>query len=125
MGKFMLVAGAVVIAGATTIGIVYGAGASGGSPGSRACDQIEVLAQKNPEYWDDFVQALARTVETRAWNSVKPRYIEIEGDTRYDRCTAAFAEIKDTVSYRTYEKIASCVGDARSWRTGSECFDKL
>jgi hypothetical protein len=126
LGKVFLVGGAVAVAAAMTIGIVFAAGnTTSGSPGSRACDQIEELAKKNPEYWDNFVAALARTVERRAWESAKPRDIEITGDTRYERCTNAFSEIKDTVSYRSYEKIASCVGDAKTWRAGSECFDKF
>jgi hypothetical protein len=123
LGKILLVGGVIAFAAAATIGIVYGAGADE-DPAVKACDAIEKRAQERPEFWDKFVSALARTVEERAWRSVKPKQIEITGDTRYERCINSFEGIEDTVSYRTYEQIANCVAEAQTWRAGSQCFDK-
>ena len=113
----------LAFAAAATIGIVYGASANE-DPAAKACDAIEQRAKERPEFWDKFVNALARTVEERAWRSVKPKQLEITGDTRYERCMNSFEGIKETVSYRTFEQIANCVAEAQTWRAGSECFDK-
>ena len=123
LGKIILVGAIVAFAAAATIGLVDGASASE-DPAAQACDAIEERAKERPEFWDKFVSALARTVEERAWRSVKPKQLEISGDTRRERCMSSFEGIKDTVSYRTFEQIANCVAEAQTWRAGSECFDK-
>lgn len=123
LGKILLIGGIVAFVAAASVGIVFGM-RGGDDPGVMACEQIEKLAEKDPEYWDDFVTALARTVERRAWNSTKRKDIEISGDTRFERCTASFEAIRETAaSYKKYETIAECVSKATSWRTGSTCFD--
>ena len=124
LGKILLVGAIVAFVAAATIGIVYGAGADE-DPAAKACDAIEERAKERPEFWDRFVSALARTVEERAWRSVKRKELEITGDTRRERCMNSFEGIKDTVSYRTFEQIANCVAAATTWRAGSECFDKF
>src|SRR5512138_1953200 len=67
MFKVLIVGGALAIAAAVVIAIL--AIRTGDNPGRAACQHIDELAQKDAKRWDRFVDALARTVVERAWNS--------------------------------------------------------
>jgi hypothetical protein len=121
VGKLLLALGVLAIVGAVVVATV--ALRSGDGPGRAACDHIEQLADQDPERWDEFVKALARTVESRAWSSVQRKHVQIEGDTRYERCMDSFRVIRDTLTYSSYTTLSECVSKATTWRSGSTCFD--
>ncbi|MEO8699021.1 MAG: hypothetical protein ABI867_03225 [Kofleriaceae bacterium] len=114
------VIGGLVLAGLVVLVIMVFR--EGDNPGRAACDHIEELADKEPERWDRFVNALARTVEARVWDSVKHERIEIHADSRHERCTESFTVIRESLAYSKYTSLAECISKITSWRGGSACF---
>jgi len=121
--KVLIVVGVVAIAAAVVIAIL--AIRTGDNPGRAACGHIEELAQKDAKRWDRFVNALARTVVERAWNSADRKYVRIDVGPRNEMCEQSFEAIRETISYGKYETIANCVEKATTFMEGSHCFDGL
>ncbi|MBA2542195.1 MAG: hypothetical protein H0V17_21320 [Deltaproteobacteria bacterium] len=119
--KIILALGALAIVGAVVAAVMILRGTD--NPGAVACDHIEQLAEKDPARWDRYVKALERTVEKRVWNSVDRQYVNIQGDTRRDRCEVSFRIIRETISYGAYTKLSACVTKVTSFKQGSDCFD--
>lgn len=121
LAKVIMALGALAIAGAIVAAVMILRDTD--SPGAVACDHIEQMAEKEPQRWDRFVKALERTVEQRVWNSVDRKYVNIQGETRRDRCEVSFRIIRETISYGAYTKLSDCVSKVTSFKQGSACFE--
>jgi hypothetical protein len=121
LAKVLIALGGLVIAGIVVVAVMIFR--DGDNPGRAACDHIEEMAKTEPKRWDKFVKSLERTVEERVWNSADRRYVNIVGATRYERCEESFGVIRDTISYSAYQKLATCVSKATTFRAGSDCFN--
>ena len=119
--KIILALGALAIVGAVIAAVMILRDTD--NPGAAACDHIEQMAENEPARWDRYVKALERTVEQRVWNSVDRKYVNIQGDTRRDRCEVSFRIIRETISYGAYTKLSACVTKATNFKQGSDCFD--
>ncbi len=97
---------------------------TGDDPGRNACHHLDDLAEHDAR-WDRFVDALVRTVEHRAYHSVRPKLVRIGPGSRYDRCFESFEVIREVISYSKYTSLSACVSKATTWRDGSTCFDNF
>lgn len=92
-------------------------------PGRAACDRIAQLAEKDPEDWREFVEALIGFLQSRTIDKDDDtKRIVITAKGADERCREVFGAIHDSMPYTRFKKLVDCMSAIDTREGARDCF---